>query len=90
MPDPIPVIILGRLAIDQQFQRMGLGRALLRDALLRVLQAAEIAGVRAILVHALHESTKKFYLHCGFHPSPIDPMTLMITVSEAIASLIEE
>jgi GNAT superfamily N-acetyltransferase len=86
-PDPVPVVVLGRLAVDRVFQGQGLGRALLRDAVLRTLQAADIIGVRAILVHALSEQAKKFYEDCGFAPSPINPLTLMITVSEAISVL---
>lgn len=84
MPDPIPVMVIGRLAIDQSFQKRGLGRALLRDAVLRVIQAADIAGVRAILVHALTEDAKEFYQRCGFRPSSVDLMTLMILVADAV------
>lgn len=87
MPDPIPVMVIGRLAVDRNWQGRGIGRALLRDAILRTLQAAEIAGIRAILVHAISEDAKLFYQKCGFTVSPIDPMTLMVKVSHAIASL---
>jgi GNAT superfamily N-acetyltransferase len=87
VPDPVPVVVLGRLAIDKRIQGAGLGRALLRDAILRTLQAAEIIGVRAILVHALSEPAKRFYEACGFTSSPINPLTLMITLSEAVAAL---
>jgi GNAT superfamily N-acetyltransferase len=83
MPDPIPVIIIGRLAIASRFQGHGLGAALLRDAVLRIVQAAEIAGIRAIHVHAISERARHFYDTHGFIPSPADPMTLMITVTEA-------
>ena len=83
MSDPVPIIVIGRLAVDRARQAEGIGRALLRDAIFRTLQAAEIAGVRAILVHALSEDARQFYLRCGFHPSPIDPMTLMISLAEA-------
>ena len=83
MPEPIPVMIIGRLAVDRAFQGKGLGRALLRDAILRMLQAARIAGIRAILVHAITEQARQFYLRCGFRHSPLDPMTLMVTVAEA-------
>lgn len=83
MPDPVPVIILGRLAIASKFQGRGIGAALLRDAVLRIVQAAEIAGIRAILVHAISDQAKRFYQKYGFIPSPADPMTLMITVAEA-------
>lgn len=84
MPDPIPVMVLGRLAIDEKFQGRRIGVSLLRDAVLRTLQASKIAGIRAILVHAISERAKRFYEDCGFIPSPVDPMTLMITVAEAV------
>jgi len=87
MPDPIPVMILGRLAVDKAWTRRGIGRALVRDAILRTLQAAEIVGIRAILVHAISEEAKLFYESCGFYPSPIDEMTLMITLKEAKATI---
>lgn len=83
MPDPIPVVILGRLAVTKVYHGKGVGTGLLRDAVLRTLQAAEIAGVRAILVHAISESAKRFYERYGFITSPLDPMTLMITTVEA-------
>ena len=87
MPEPIPVMVLGRLAIDRSYQGRRLGASLLRDAILRTLQAADIAGIRAILVHALSEDAKKFYERCGFSTSPVDPMTLMITITDAEKSL---
>lgn len=87
MPNPLPVMVIGRLAIAIDFQGRGFGRALLRDAILRTVQAAEIAGIRAILVHAISEEAKKFYERCGFQSSPIDPMTLMITVRDAHQAL---
>lgn len=87
VPDPVPVVVLGRLAVDRVFQGQGFGRALLRDAVLRTLQAADIIGIRAILVHALSERAKRFYEQCGFVPSPVNPLTLMVTVSEAINAL---
>jgi GNAT superfamily N-acetyltransferase len=87
MPDPIPVMVIGRLAVDSHWQGKGIGRALLRDAILRTLQAAEIAGIRAILVHAISEDAKQFYEKCGFTASPLDPMTLMVKVNDAHASL---
>src|SRR5712692_2938748 len=83
MPDPVPVMLLGRLAIDKTFHGQGVGTGLLRDAVLRTVQAAEIAGIRAILVHAISEEAKRFYEKNGFVPSPADPMALMITVTEA-------
>jgi len=87
MPEPVPVMVLGRLAIDAGFQGRGLGRALLRDAILRTMQAADIAGIRAILVHAISEDAKRFYERCGFQASPVDPMTLMITLADAQKAL---
>ncbi|MCT7992235.1 GNAT family N-acetyltransferase [Laspinema sp. C5] len=87
MPDPIPVIVIGRLAVDRHWQGKGIGSALLRDAILRTLQAAEIAGIRAILVHAISEDAKQFYEKCGFTASPINPMTLMVTVKDAKKAL---
>lgn len=87
MPDPVPVMIIGRLAVDQTVQGRSLGSALLRDGVLRTLQAAEIAGIPAILVHAISERAKRFYEKWGFIASPVDPMTLMITVAEARKAL---
>ncbi|MFW6076134.1 MAG: GNAT family N-acetyltransferase [Hyphomicrobiales bacterium] len=87
MPDPVPVMVLGRLAIDAGFQGRGLGRALLRDAILRTMQAADIVGIRAILVHAISEDAKRFYERCGFQASPLDDMTLMITLPDAEKAL---
>jgi GNAT superfamily N-acetyltransferase len=83
MPDPVPVALLGRLAIDRGWQGRGLGAALLRDAVLRVVGAAETIGVRALLVHAISDEAKAFYERWGFRPSATDPMTLMITIEEA-------
>jgi GNAT superfamily N-acetyltransferase len=87
MPDPIPVLVLGRLGVDLGFQGRGLGSALLRDAILRSLQAAEIAGIRALLVQAKNESARAFYLRSGFFESPIDPMILMILLKDAAKAL---
>jgi GNAT superfamily N-acetyltransferase len=83
MPDPIPVMILGRLAVDRANQSQGIGRALLRDAIIRVLRAAEIVGIRAILVHAISDEAKRFYRSHGFAESPIDPMTLCLALGTA-------
>ena len=87
MPDPVPVMVLGRLAVDRAYHGRGLGRALLRDAMLRTLQAAEIAGIRAILVHAISADARRFYQRCGLRASPTDPMTLMVTVADVAKSL---
>lgn len=83
MPDPLPVMVIGRLAVDKNVQRRGIGKGLLRDAVLRTVQAAKIAGIRAILVHAISEPAKRFDEGCGFTASPIDPLTVMLTVAEA-------
>ncbi|MGB5298215.1 MAG: GNAT family N-acetyltransferase [Thiogranum sp.] len=83
MPDPIPVIVLGRLAIDERWQHAGLGRSLLRDAILRTLSVSQQAGVKALLVHTLSEDAKQFYLRNGFLVSPLDPMTLIISLQDA-------
>jgi len=87
MPDPIPVMVIGRLAVDYNWQSQGIGRGLVRDAVLRTLQAATIAGIRAILVHALNEEAKQFYEKCGFISSPVAPMTLMVTIKDASSAL---
>jgi GNAT superfamily N-acetyltransferase len=82
MPEPIPVVLLGRLAVDKQWQGRGLGADLLQDATLRTFAAAQSLGVRALLVHAISDEAKTFYERSGFRPSPIEPMTLMITIDE--------
>lgn len=87
MPDPIPIVVLGRLAVDRSQQGTGIGRALFRDAGLRVLQAASVIGVRGLLVEAISESAKAFYGALGMSVSPIDPMTLMVTLDDLRASL---
>jgi GNAT superfamily N-acetyltransferase len=87
MPDPIPVMILGRLAVDTTLQGQGIGRGLLRDAILRTLKAAQIAGIRALMVHALDEDAARFYLSNGFLPSPFDPLVLMLPLETARKAL---
>ena len=87
MPDPVPVAVLGRLAIDKSFQGKGLGRALFRDAALRVLAAADSIGIRGMLVHAISDEAKAFYVGLGLDVSPLEPMTLMATVADLKASL---
>ena len=82
MPEPIPVVLLGRLAVDKGYQGRGLGRALFRDAAMRVLAAADTIGIRGILVHAISEPAKAFYVSIGFDPSPLDPLTLMVTLAD--------
>jgi GNAT superfamily N-acetyltransferase len=88
MPDPIPVVVLGRLAVDQSFQGQGIGRALVRDAGYRVLQAADVIGVRGLLVHALSSEAKTFYAHIGLEESSLDPNMLLITLHDLKASIL--
>lgn len=82
MPDPIPVAVLGRLAVDRSQQGRGLGRALFRDCALRVEHAADTIGIRGIVVHAISEQAKAFYLALGFDESPNEPMMLMVTLGD--------
>ncbi len=78
MPDPVPVIVLGRLAVGHRAHGIKLGASLLQDAVKRAAAVAQNAGVRALLVHALHDQAKGFYEHYGFQVSPVHPMTLML------------
>lgn len=82
MPDPIPIAVLARLAVDRSHQGHGFGRALVRDSARRVLYAADAIGIRGILVHAVSLDAKQFYLNLGFDPSPIEPMTLRVTLAD--------
>jgi len=82
MPDPIPVMVLGRLAVDLAWQRRSLGKALLRDAILRTIQVSEVVGVKALLVHALSDQAVRFYEANGFYPSLTNPRTLFLPLSE--------
>lgn len=79
---PIPVMVLGRLAVDLRDQGAGLGRALLKDALLRTVNAADIAGIRAIVVHAKDEQAKQWYRQFDFDPSPTDPLHLFLVMKD--------
>lgn len=85
-PDPVPVIVIGRLAVDRQYARRGLGGALLKDGLLRCLNAGAIVGARAVLVHAIDDDAVRFYLHYGFAPFPPGSRTLFLPM-ETIAVL---
>jgi predicted N-acetyltransferase YhbS len=87
MPDPIPVVVLGRLAIAQSYQGRKLGGALVRDAAKRVIAAGDEIGIRAVVVHAISEDARNFYLALGFLPSPTNEMTLMIPLGDLKASL---
>lgn len=85
---PIPVMILARLAIDQNMQGKGLGQGLLKDALQRTVRAADIGGLRAVLVHAKDDSARNFYTHFNFTPSPTDPYHLFVLIKD-IARIVE-
>jgi GNAT superfamily N-acetyltransferase len=85
MPDPVPVMVLARLAVDRRAQGLHVGAALLQDAVNRAVAVSQNAGIRALLVHALHEKARQFYEHYGFQPSPTHPMTLMLRLSRAKA-----
>jgi len=87
MPDPIPVVVLARLAVDRNYQGRGLGRALFRDAARRVAHAADAIGIRGILVHAISEEARKFYIALGFDPCPAEAMTLVVTLRDVRATL---
>ena len=89
MPDPLPLLLLGRLAIDRRYHNQGLGSALLRDAMLRAVTVAGDAGVFAIMVHAISPEAKQFYLSRGFVQSPLQPMTLIMTL-ETVRSILTE
>ena len=78
MPDPVPVLVLGRLAVDSRAQGIQLGAGMLQDAVSRAMTVSQNTGVRALLVQALNEQARGFYQHYGFVPSPHNPMTLML------------
>lgn len=80
---PIPVMLLARLAVDRRHAGQGIGRGLLKDAILRTTQAAELAGIRAILVHAKDAAARSFYEKYGFEPSPLDPLQLLLLMKDA-------
>jgi GNAT superfamily N-acetyltransferase len=82
MPDPIPVAILGRLAVDRAWQKRSLGRGLFRDAAARVVQAGETIGIRGMLVHAISEQARNFYLALGFEECPGQPLMLVVTLAD--------
>ena len=82
MPHPIPVMILARLAVDRNYAGQNIETGMLRDALLRTLQAADIAGIRAMLIHALHERAAVFYRERGFAASPFDPLVFFLALDQ--------
>ncbi|MBS0575775.1 MAG: GNAT family N-acetyltransferase [Proteobacteria bacterium] len=81
MPNPVPVMVLARLAVDHRAQGLKLGGALLQDAVSRAVTVSQNAGVRALLVHALHDRAKEFYEYYGFQASQLHPMTLMLRLN---------
>jgi GNAT superfamily N-acetyltransferase len=83
MPNPIPVVVLGRIALDHRYQGQGLGRELLRDATLRAIQSAEIVAASALIVHAISADARRFYLSCGFADWPMQQMTLFLMLRTA-------
>lgn len=89
MPDPIPVMVMGRLAVDKQYHNQGIGKALLKDAIIRTLHVSEQTGVVALLVHVLSDSAKQFYISCGFVESSINPMTLCLPCKTAYQAIEE-
>ncbi len=80
---PIPIMVLARLAVDLRDQGHGIGKGLLKDAVLRTLQAAKFAGIRAIFVNAKDEKARRFYERFDFEPSPVDPLKLMLLIKDA-------
>ncbi len=86
MPEPIPVAVLGRLAVHRDHGGRGLGAGLLRDAVLRTQRVARDVGVRALLCHAVDEHARAFYLHHAFLVSPIEPLTLMLPLGSLASS----
>jgi GNAT superfamily N-acetyltransferase len=82
MPQPVPAVLLGRLAVDQQEHGHGLGSQLLRDAIIRTLSAAEVVGVRVLLVHAATDDARRFYLRFDFEPSPTDRLHLLLLLKD--------
>jgi GNAT superfamily N-acetyltransferase len=87
MPEPIPVVVLGRLAVAEDQHGKGIGRALFQDAARRVINAADAIGIRGMIVHALSENAAAFYRGLGLDPSPLDPMTPMVTLADLRASI---
>jgi GNAT superfamily N-acetyltransferase len=87
MPDPIPVVLIGRLAVSQQFQRQGLGMSLLQDAIFRALGAAETIGFRAFIVHALNSNAVDLYAKFGFTMFPKSETTMYMLTKDAVATV---
>jgi GNAT superfamily N-acetyltransferase len=81
MPDPVPVVVLGRLAVHADWAGQGIGAGLLKDAVLRALRLSREMGIRALLCHAIHKDAQRFYLHHGFVASPVEPLTVMLNLA---------
>lgn len=81
-PDPLPAMLLGRLAVDHGHQGKGLAAALLKHFLLKALEVAALTGLRLVLVHAKNRQAAGFYRHFGFEPSPIEDLTLMLLIKD--------
>jgi GNAT superfamily N-acetyltransferase len=79
---PVPIMLLARLAVDKGWQNKGVGRALLRDSVQRTVQAADIAGIRALAVHAKDEQARRYYEQFDFAPSPADPRHLLVFLKD--------
>ena len=87
MPDPVPMMLLGRLAVDLGWHGRGIGSGMLKDAVIRTAQVSEHAGVRGLLVHAISDGAKRFYARWGLSESPVDPMTLMVRLADIVATV---
>lgn len=83
----VPIMLLARLAVSEDWKGRGIGSALLKDALLRTIQAADIAGIRAFAVHAKDDDARKFYSRFDFAPSPSDPLHLFLLLKDVRALL---
>jgi GNAT superfamily N-acetyltransferase len=82
---PVPLMLLARLAVDQQWQGKGVGSGLLKDAMSRTMQAADIGGVRALAAHAKDDNARTFYEHFGFIPSPTDSLHLFLLLKDLLS-----
>lgn len=87
MPEPIPVVVLARLAVSGTHHGKGIGRGLFQDAARRVINAADAIGIRGMIVHAISDEAAAFYRKLGFDPSPLEPMTLMVSLADLRASV---
>ncbi|NIW24669.1 MAG: GNAT family N-acetyltransferase, partial [Gammaproteobacteria bacterium] len=86
-PEPVPMALIGRFAIDDRYQKRGIGKALMKDAILRIAQASEQIGIKGVLLHAIDDDAKAFYARCGFRPSGVEDNLLMATLKEIAAEL---